>query len=154
MTLFTDAIEALGSESRGGRLWKSGAQILQNRFSLLELLELVIGVTQLEHRIRHLAATRVAIDDFLKLDDALLEIARYVMRLAQPVLCITGITTFWKPVEKRLELGLGFFIPAFFEGIESSLVCGLLFTLCNRGGCWRRCSLSSRCCGLARRRFN
>ena len=70
MTLFTDAIEALGRKTCGGRLWISSTQILQYSLRLFELLEFVIGVTKLEHRIRHLVAARVVVHDLLEIDDA------------------------------------------------------------------------------------
>ena len=67
MPLLADAVEALGGESRGGFVGELRSQVGENLFRLRELLEFVKGVTQLEHRVRHLVAGRIIAQHLAKL---------------------------------------------------------------------------------------
>ena len=77
------------------------------------MLEFIVGVAELEHRIRHLIAARKNIQYFLELDDTLVEISGNVVGLTQPVLRISGKTAVWILDEKRMEFDLGIFIATF-----------------------------------------
>ena len=111
---------------------KTLAQILQDSLGLWKLLELVIGVTQLEHRVRQLVAVRVLVDDILEFNNSLIEVTRYVIGFTEPVLRISGISAIGKFLEKCPQVGFGFFVPALFQRIESRLVSRLFFTLSYR----------------------